>query len=55
MLITDGVDMGSRQTLREAIDAAHRADAIIYSIQYLDQAAYGYGWADSDTAAVTAI
>jgi VWFA-related protein len=43
VLITDGVDMGSRQTLREAIDAAHRADTIIYSIQYLDQAAYGYG------------
>lgn len=43
VLITDGVDMGSRQTLREAIDAAHRADAIIYSIQYLDNSAYGYG------------
>jgi VWFA-related protein len=43
VLITDGVDMGSRQTLRDAIDAAHRADAIIYSIQYLDQSAYGYG------------
>jgi VWFA-related protein len=44
VLITDGVDMGSRQTLREAIDAAHRADAIIYSIQYLDYGAYnGFG------------
>jgi VWFA-related protein len=43
VIITDGVDMGSRQTLREAIDAAHRADAIIYSIQYMDQSAYGYG------------
>jgi VWFA-related protein len=43
VLITDGVDMGSRQTLRDAIDAAHRADAIIYSIQYLDPSAYGYG------------
>ena len=41
VLITDGVDMGSRQTLREAIDAAHRADTIIYSIQYLDHSAYG--------------
>jgi VWFA-related protein len=41
VLITDGVDMGSRQTLREAIDAAHRADTIIYSIQYLDYGAYG--------------
>lgn len=41
VLITDGVDMGSRQTLREAMDAAQRADAIIYSIQYLDPNAYG--------------
>ncbi len=41
-MITDGVDMGSRQTLRDAIDAAHRADAIIYSIQYMDPSAYGY-------------
>ena len=41
VLITDGVDMGSRQTVREAIDAAHRADTIIYSIQYLDYGAYG--------------
>ena len=41
VLITDGVDMGSRQTLREAIDAAHRADTIIYSIQYMDYGAYG--------------
>jgi len=43
VLITDGVDMGSRQTLRDAIDAAHKADAIIYSIQYMDPSAYGYG------------
>jgi VWFA-related protein len=41
VLITDGVDMGSRQTLREAIDAAHRADTIIYSIHYMDYSAYG--------------
>lgn len=41
VLITDGVDMGSRQTVRDAIDAAHRADAIIYSIQYYDYSAYG--------------
>jgi VWFA-related protein len=41
VLITDGVDMGSRQTLREAIDAAHRADTIIYSIYYVDRSAYG--------------
>ena len=43
VLITDGVDVGSNQTLREAIDAAHRADTIIYSIYYVDSSAYGYG------------
>ena len=43
VVITDGVDQGSRQTLREAIDAAHRADAIIYSIYYVDPSAYGGG------------
>lgn len=49
VLITDGVDMGSRYTAAEAITAAHKADAIIYSIQYLDQSAYGYfGVRDSD-------
>lgn len=42
VLITDGVDQGSRYTLRDAIDAAHRADAIIYSIEYYDSGAYGY-------------
>jgi VWFA-related protein len=42
VLITDGVDMGSRLKLEEAIEAAHKADAIIYSIYYVDPSAY-YG------------
>ena len=49
ILITDGVDQGSRYSRAEAIAAAHRADAIIYSIQYMDYGAYGYfGASDSD-------
>jgi VWFA-related protein len=41
ILITDGVDQGSRVKLREAIDTAHKSDAIVYSIHYLDWAQYG--------------
>jgi VWFA-related protein len=41
VLITDGVDMGSRLKLEEAIEAAQKADAVIYSIYYTDPSAYG--------------
>ncbi len=40
VLITDGVDMGSRVKLEDAIEAAHKADTIIYSIYYVDPGAY---------------
>ncbi len=51
LLITDGVDMGSRKTLNQAIESAHRSDAIIYGIYYFDRGAYGYhmfGVSDGD-------
>jgi VWFA-related protein len=51
VLITDGMDFGSSYKLKDAIAAAHRADAIIYSIYYVDQRAYymsGYGASDGD-------
>ena len=49
VLITDGVDQGSRYDVRQAIEAAHKSDAIIYSIQYMDPRAYGYfGVSDGD-------
>ncbi len=41
VLITDGVDMGSRVKLATAIEAAQKADVIIYSIYYIDPRAYG--------------
>ncbi len=41
ILITDGVDQGSRLKLREALEAAQKADCIIYSIYYVDWRAYG--------------
>lgn len=40
VLITDGVDMGSRLKLEDALEAAQKADAIIYSIYYVDPSAY---------------
>jgi VWFA-related protein len=43
VLITDGVDMGSRVKLERAIEAAQKADAIIYSVYYSDPGAYGRG------------
>jgi VWFA-related protein len=41
VLITDGVDQGSRLKIAEAIEAAQKADAVIYSIYYADPSAYG--------------
>ncbi len=43
ILITDGVDQGSRVKQQEAVEAALRADALIYSVYYMDPAFYGYG------------
>ncbi|HEX7360304.1 MAG TPA: VWA domain-containing protein [Bryobacteraceae bacterium] len=48
VLITDGDDQGSYYKLDDAIEAAQRADAIIYSVYYVDrgfymQAGYGFG------------
>jgi VWFA-related protein len=44
VLITDGVDTGSRISIAKAIEAAQKADSIIYSIDYEDRAAYGGGF-----------
>ncbi len=44
VVITDGVDQGSRLTLNQAVEAAQKSDAVIYSIDYSDPTAYGgYG------------
>ena len=44
VVITDGVDQGSRLTRNQAIEAAQKADAVIYSIDYSDPRAYGGGF-----------
>jgi VWFA-related protein len=45
VVITDGMDYGSRVKLQEAIASAHRSDAIIYGIYYADRY---YGGSDGD-------
>src|SRR5580692_4117219 len=44
VVITDGVDEGSRLPIKEAVMAAQKADAVIYSIEYEDPRFYGRGW-----------
>jgi len=41
VLITDGVDQGSQKSIDAAVEAAQKADAVIYSIDYSDPRAYG--------------
>jgi len=43
VLITDGDDQGSRYSEKRAIEAAQRADAILYSVYYVDRAFYQGG------------
>ncbi len=46
VMITDGDDQGSRYDVRQAIEAAQKADAIVYSIYYVDHGFYmqnGFG------------
>jgi len=41
IVLSDGVDFGSHDTLQDAVEAALRADTLIYSILYSDPGAYG--------------
>ena len=43
ILITDGVDTGSKISRDKAIEAAQKADVIIYSIYYADFSMFGGG------------
>jgi len=48
VLLTDGVDIGSKMSLDRAIESAQRADSVVYSILFSDPDAYrgngGGGW-----------
>ncbi len=41
IVLSDGVDYGSYGTLKDAVEAALKADTLIYSILYSDPGAYG--------------
>ena len=43
ILLTDGVDSGSKTTLPGAIEAAQRADTIVYAIYYKGEEHHDYG------------
>jgi VWFA-related protein len=44
VIITDGVDQGSRLRIEKAVEAAQKSDAVIYCIDYSDPSAYGGGF-----------
>ncbi|MFN8007433.1 MAG: VWA domain-containing protein [Terriglobia bacterium] len=43
VLLTDGVDTGSRVSLDTAIESAQRSDTLVYSILFTDPQAYSFG------------
>ncbi len=43
IVLSDGVDRGSKETLASAVEAAQRADTLVYSILFADQQGYGGG------------
>jgi VWFA-related protein len=48
IVLSDGVDFGSEATLNDSVEAAQRADTLIYSILYSDPGAYGIFGGDHD-------
>src|SRR5208283_5278733 len=42
IILSDGVDRGSKETLVEAIETAQRADTVVYSILFKDDEGYGH-------------
>ncbi len=42
IVLSDGVDFGSEASITQAIEAAQRADTLIYSILFSDAGAYGF-------------
>ena len=43
VVLSDGVDRGSKVSLESAIESAHRADTLVYSILFADEQQYGRG------------
>jgi len=43
IVLSDGVDRGSKETLASAVEAAQRADTLVYSVLFADEQSYGSG------------
>ena len=43
IVLSDGVDRGSKESLDSAIESAQRADTVVYSILFKDDEGYGHG------------
>jgi len=43
IILSDGVDTGSKFPLERAVESSQRADTIVYSILFSDESAYGGG------------
>jgi VWFA-related protein len=43
IILSDGVDRGSKETLQNSIETAQRADTLVYSILFADKEEYGNG------------
>ena len=41
VVLTDGVDRGSKESLRDCVESAERADTLVYSILFADKESYG--------------
>jgi len=48
IVLSDGVDFGSEASVNDSVEAAQRADTLIYSILYSDPGAYGIFGGDHD-------
>jgi VWFA-related protein len=44
IVLSDGVDHGSKETLAQAIETAQRADTVVYSILFADKDGYSHGF-----------
>ena len=50
ILLTDGEDQGSRLKIKDAVEAAQKADAICYVLLIADRGFYGFGGYSGDSA-----
>jgi VWFA-related protein len=48
ILLTDGQDYGSQNNIKDAIEAAQKADTIVYVLLVADRSAYGFGMYSGD-------